>query len=84
MAGMGQKQIMTAEIHRQTITPEKYLLSLRLIAGAGLRRHSPWHVCWNGQRVIANKGFEWCATESAQQAAEAFELGSRPEAYRLR
>lgn len=75
---------MTTEIHRQTITSARHVLSLRLTAGAGPRRLSPQHVCWNEQRVIANKGFEWRATESTQQAVVDFDLGSRPEAYRLR
>ncbi len=57
------------------------VLSLRLTDDK--RSLSIWHVFWNGQRVVANKGFEWFATESAQQAAEDFDQGSR-EAYRLR
>lgn len=63
---------------------EGNVLTLRVADGNPKRSPSIWQTYWNGQRVVAKKGFNWSDKDSAQQAAEDFDLGSRPEAYRLR
>jgi hypothetical protein len=64
--------------------PTGNVLSLQMKWGpARLPVRSPWHVFWNGKRVVANPGFEWFKLEEAQDAAEEFDRGN-VTAYRLR